>query len=396
MHLIDTPGFDDTYRKDIDVLKDITFWLSKAYEDNISLTGIIYLHRITDTRMGGVALKDLNMFKKLCGEESFSSVALVTTFWEDVVLRAGEARERELMLTPEFYGTMLRAGSKMKRHTNNRESAMAIIADLVDRGTTTVLNIQHELGAGKQLDETAAGVELEKDMLEQRAEFSKRLEDSTRAMEEAIKTNNAQRAAELAAEQDELNQKIQAAERSREEMRIDMERLFHEKESQFRQTMQELEAEREERQKMVMDRAKEIQDWQKALNDAEKLFEQRQKEQEDEVRRMREESHRVQESLAQAREYERKNKEMEANLARAREEEDKRRIELHEAQVAMARMVASQSQRPEHYRGNPPSYDSVLHAQNSAEKFDRRLDNAATISSGVAIASVALMACTIM
>ena len=72
--MIDTPGFDDTFKPDIEVLKTAATWLSEAYQKDLLLTGIIYLHRITDPKMGGTARKDLMMFKKLCGEDSFSNV----------------------------------------------------------------------------------------------------------------------------------------------------------------------------------------------------------------------------------------------------------------------------------------------------------------------------------
>jgi predicted GTPase len=66
LFLVDTPGFDDTYRSDTDILKEIANWLSTAYEENIKLAGIIYLHRIEDVRLGGAAMRNLRMFKAQC------------------------------------------------------------------------------------------------------------------------------------------------------------------------------------------------------------------------------------------------------------------------------------------------------------------------------------------
>jgi len=64
------PGFDDTSRSDTDVLKDVAFFLSQTYKHTVRLAGIIYLHRITDMRMAGSSLRNLTMFKKLCGDEA--------------------------------------------------------------------------------------------------------------------------------------------------------------------------------------------------------------------------------------------------------------------------------------------------------------------------------------
>ena len=80
IHLVDTPGFDDTKRSDTGVLKDLAYWLSLSYEKKgILLTGLIYLHPISQTRMAGTAFKNLRTFKKMVGSQSMHSVAQVTT-----------------------------------------------------------------------------------------------------------------------------------------------------------------------------------------------------------------------------------------------------------------------------------------------------------------------------
>ena len=410
VHLIDTPGFDDTYRRDIDVLKDVSFWLSRAYAQDIKLTGIIYLHRISDPRMGGVALKDLSMFKKLCGESSFASVALVTTFWEDVIPRVGESRETELRKTDEFYGTMLRQGSVMMRHENSENSARSIIAYLVGRGTTTVLHIQRELGDGKQLDETAAGAALEKDMIEQRALFNKRLEESAAMMQEALNANDQLRAAQLAEQQRSFQKKIDDAQKSRDELRVNMEKLFKEKEEQFTAIQEQLKQEQNERQMALKAQAKESRQWQQALKDAEMLFESRRKGQDEEMAKLRAQNDKVVESMALARQIEEKNSRMEENLQRAKIEDEQRRNELFETQKQLAELVAKQAQQPQNYTGQPPSYDDVLQAvqtqtqelQTSGKDDVSGEDIAAGAAAGAVIGMVAAaapyaaIACSVM
>ena len=79
VHLIDTPGFDDTRKSDTDVLKDIAGWLLVAYRDNIRLSGMVYLHSISETRMKGSHMTNLRMFQKLAGLENMGHVILTTT-----------------------------------------------------------------------------------------------------------------------------------------------------------------------------------------------------------------------------------------------------------------------------------------------------------------------------
>lgn len=83
----------------------------------VRLNGIIYLHRITDVRMQGSAKKNLLMFKQLCGPDALKNVVLATTMWSLVNPTDGQAREKELISTPEFWGWMLQKGSRVERHT---------------------------------------------------------------------------------------------------------------------------------------------------------------------------------------------------------------------------------------------------------------------------------------
>ncbi|GLB39664.1 putative 50S ribosome-binding GTPase [Lyophyllum shimeji] len=99
---VDTAGFDDTERTDYQVLEQIANWLKETYEEHITLTGLLFFHRITDVRMRGTPLRNLTMFEALCGQEA--SVVLTTTLWDEVHPQIGEARERELR--EEFWGTL--------------------------------------------------------------------------------------------------------------------------------------------------------------------------------------------------------------------------------------------------------------------------------------------------
>lgn len=51
IYLIDTPGFDDTNRSDIETLRSISHYLSISYANRVSISGILYLHRVSDVRL---------------------------------------------------------------------------------------------------------------------------------------------------------------------------------------------------------------------------------------------------------------------------------------------------------------------------------------------------------
>ena len=107
VYFADTPGFDDSTRSDTDVLKNIVGWLGAMRERRIKLSGIIYLHRITDDRVGGTAWRNLRMLHNLVGADKMANVLLVSTRWEEVrtvfFLLEGDPQSE----SHELYGTHL-------------------------------------------------------------------------------------------------------------------------------------------------------------------------------------------------------------------------------------------------------------------------------------------------
>src|SRR5947199_624043 len=54
--LVDTPGFNDTYRDENAILREIADWMTKTYASGKLLIGLVYLHPInnnTNRRLGG-------------------------------------------------------------------------------------------------------------------------------------------------------------------------------------------------------------------------------------------------------------------------------------------------------------------------------------------------------
>jgi hypothetical protein len=278
VHLIDTPGFDDTYKTDSDVLRDLAFWLTASYGNGFKLTGIIYLHPITHTRMSGSAFKNLRTFRKICGKDSMSSVILATTMWCDVTPDAGDVRETDLKNTAEFWGDMIAEGSKVQRHTNDHHSAMNIIAHLVDKNSTTTLALQKEMVEQKlKLDDTEAGKEVDSTMEEDRKRWQERLDETENDMKEAIAANDKKHIEEVAKEQERFSQKINDIEKGREELKRSMEALIQEKEEQHRQEMEELERqlnehkEDVEKQKLAFQEAEENHRRERIIEDKKKV-----------------------------------------------------------------------------------------------------------------------------
>ena len=158
VQLIDTPGFDDTKRSDAEILQELAFWLGKSYEHGIRLSGIIYLHRISDERVRGSTLRALNAFKAMCGKENYSGIILATTRWDQVEPEKAGARQEELCTDDILWGDMVRGGAFPTAIFDWKEFARLVLNYFVWKQKTMTLSIQQQMILeGKQIYETDAG-----------------------------------------------------------------------------------------------------------------------------------------------------------------------------------------------------------------------------------------------
>lgn len=164
--LVDTPGFNDTYQSDQVITTKILQWLESSYRNGALLNGVVYLHRLSDPRMGGKALSNLFMFRRLCGPNALENVVLATTFWEGLSQSDLESREAELINPKkDFWARMVAKGSQVKRLGLDRESGLRIVreiannhkvvfqaqVDIVNQGVN-IQDVAHKAITASQLD----------------------------------------------------------------------------------------------------------------------------------------------------------------------------------------------------------------------------------------------------
>ena len=190
-HLIDTPGFDDTYRSVASILKEVASFLAAAYQNQRLLAGVVYLHPINLNRMSGSMLRNLDMFKAIVGNNNVSRVVLATTKWDLGEAQILEQREKEIRA--HFWAPLLEKGCKMLRLYGNRAEALHILDSLAPSEPAETaednqyLQIQEELVDGrKMLSQTAAGLTLSTDFLK----FKAALKKAQRSLEEEIESDS--------------------------------------------------------------------------------------------------------------------------------------------------------------------------------------------------------------
>ena len=102
------------------------FLTHRSYSADTKLGGLIYLHDISLPRIKGTALRNLEVFKKLCGDRALRSVVLGTTKWTELASRSvGEDRLKELC--DKYWLEMIERGSFVHGFDDTQQSAWEMV-----------------------------------------------------------------------------------------------------------------------------------------------------------------------------------------------------------------------------------------------------------------------------
>jgi hypothetical protein len=182
--LVDTPGFDNVMKADIIILDEFMEFLRIKACEGIELSGILYLHRITDVRMGGSARRNVRLLQELCGETFLPRLTLVTTMWDIVNESVGARREEELR--ENFWKHLVQHGAIYQRWDGTRDGtygALRVIERYLNDPPlqTTTANIQQQ-AAKPLIDTDAAGRFQLQGLYQIIQQYTARLDEMKRAL----------------------------------------------------------------------------------------------------------------------------------------------------------------------------------------------------------------------
>ncbi|EAU89090.2 hypothetical protein CC1G_08498 [Coprinopsis cinerea okayama7 len=153
--LVDTPGFDDTYKGDMDILSRITKWLARSYSKSMTVRGVIFMHDITEVRLRGTMQRCLKTFEKLCGQDAYQKVIIVTSKWDSVTPCESEAHlspaavgeKRVQDLKEKAWNELTSGGAIVYNFTPaDREKALEVVKlVLMNRAKDSALAAQREV-----------------------------------------------------------------------------------------------------------------------------------------------------------------------------------------------------------------------------------------------------------
>jgi hypothetical protein len=115
----------------------ISSLFSEHVANGKTLTGIIYVHRMAELRMGCVSVRNFEMLDKLCG---IKNVVILTHQWNEVNPDIADIR-LEILRSPMYFQSALDKGAVILRHSHEPgsavDSAKAVLRHIVDNHTIT-------------------------------------------------------------------------------------------------------------------------------------------------------------------------------------------------------------------------------------------------------------------
>jgi hypothetical protein len=167
--LIDTPGFDDDIRSDVEILEDIGKWMSQQdffHKGATQLDGLVLLHPVIMHRVGGSERRRTRLLQNLLGKTAYKRIVIATTMWERLknendVAKGIEGRKNDI------WADLLHNGATYMRHYDNPFSAHGIIGKIIElsekHGTLEPL-IKNELAKNRHFVKTTAGSSVKTDL----------------------------------------------------------------------------------------------------------------------------------------------------------------------------------------------------------------------------------------
>ena len=163
--------------------------------------------------MGGTAKKNLKVFREICGDKILGHVRIVTTNWNLVDEKLGNARQ-DALATNGAFGPLINEGARLCRHDKGLKSAQLIMSQLIHQ-TPVMMKIQEELNEGRTLGATSAGAMIIGEMNQLKEKLDKELEGLRKEMDEALVGNDEELRLELLEERRKLEGVMARAEEDR-------------------------------------------------------------------------------------------------------------------------------------------------------------------------------------
>jgi len=161
---------------------DDAHWIRRG-ERKIYVTGVLFLHRISDNRFSHTAQRISAMFKSLCGDAAMPHLMLCGTMRDKVSPQKHNDALDELYKI-EAWKEMMDMGASTATMSNigpnAKSDAERIVGELIKHVSAVELAVQHEMVTeARKADDTSAGRVLDADQKKQ-DESEKRVKETVK------------------------------------------------------------------------------------------------------------------------------------------------------------------------------------------------------------------------
>ncbi|KAK4216874.1 GTP-binding protein A [Rhypophila decipiens] len=166
--LIDTPGFDDISRTDVEILEDIAKWLVKqGFSKRQPLDGMILLYPILFDFDSSLEKRRTRILQKILGKNAYRRVVVATTMWGSLINEKEVEQDIDMRWKQQggVWDEFRQGNALLTKHFNTEASAQRILRAVIkasDEAERAKVLIQEELGRKNiRFAETSLGEELE-------------------------------------------------------------------------------------------------------------------------------------------------------------------------------------------------------------------------------------------
>jgi hypothetical protein len=155
--LVDIPSFDKGDDSDAMVFAELCRFFLTQHLLGISLKGIMFLHDVDIVRSTCHDQRFLETLRRVCGDNAYPNVALVTTLWNQDNLDMKYERDATLQCEP--WSELLATCANVYEYDISSDIAQTIVSSMLTK--EIVLRIQKELtGDCEMIESTTADAEL--------------------------------------------------------------------------------------------------------------------------------------------------------------------------------------------------------------------------------------------
>jgi hypothetical protein len=221
-------------------MNEIAIGLHILHEKQLCLRGVVYVQRITDTRMSGASRRSLEILEAICGTPASPNIVFVTTMWDKLGSDSevvGTERTEELKRL--FLAKFIERGARVEPHTGTLESARGIINKMLCNQPME-LDIQREMEKQKlTLEKTTVGQLLKHDLQRLQREYDAELEEIEHQLLEAEQSGDSTMREMLTEDVARLKEQVAKVQISSNRLGYDVQQLGEMKQASEKQKLAE-------------------------------------------------------------------------------------------------------------------------------------------------------------